>query len=80
MQMDRATSSVFSLDSARHYRELSIETEARDGALSEGGLAHHGNHLPYSDGIENLRGWAGHGHQPGHDDVGIKDDAHDQRP
>ena len=44
--------------------------------VREGGFAHHGHHLPYSDGVEDLRGWAGHGHQPGYDDVGIKDDAH----
>ena len=44
--------------------------------FSEGGLAHDSYHLPDSNGIEDLRGWAAHGHQPGHDDVGIKDDAH----
>jgi hypothetical protein len=32
--MDRVVSSVSSLDSARHHRGLSIETEARDGALA----------------------------------------------
>ena len=58
--------------------EVSLDGRAVEHVLqfSEGGLAHHGNHLPYSDGVKDLCGWAGHGHQPGHDDVGIKDDAH----
>ena len=63
----------------RRVREVSLDRRAVEYVLqfSQGGLAHHGHHLPHSDGVEDLRGWAGHGHQPGHEDVGIKDDAHD---
>ena len=62
----------------RRVGEVSLDGRAVEHVLQfgEGGLAHHSHHLPYSDGVEDLRRWAGHGHQPGYDDVGIKDDAH----
>lgn len=62
----------------RRVGEVSLDGRTMEYAIqfSKGGLTHHGHHLPDSDGVEDLRGWAGHGHQPGHDDVGIKDDAH----
>lgn len=62
----------------RRVDEVSLDRRAVEYVLqfSQGGLAHHGHHLSHSDGVEDLCGWAGHGHQPGHEDVGIKDDAH----
>lgn len=66
-----------SLRRDRRVGEVSLDRRAVEYVLqfSQGGLAHYGHHLAHSDGIKDLRGWAGHGHQPGHEDVGIKDDA-----
>lgn len=67
----------------RLWRDGSMVEVSADGGALEYVLqflqrdgTHHRYNLSGSNGVENLRWWTGQRHQPGNEDIGIKNDAH----